>query len=111
MRSRMIVVTHPDMSIGFKLAGVEVIEAEDVRGAEEAVEKIILGSDYGMVAVDEDYLKEFGERVTRLIKEAEIPFIVSFPASEANVWSVEDRLDYVADLVRSAIGYHIRLTR
>jgi vacuolar-type H+-ATPase subunit F/Vma7 len=111
MRSKMIVVTSPEMSVGFRLGGIEVVETDNIQQAEETVEKIILGSEYGLVAVNEDYLNDFSDRLTRLIGESEVSIIVAFPAREANVWKVEDRLDYVADLIRSAIGYHIKLTR
>ena len=51
------------------------------------------------------------KRVAGLIRDAEVPLVIPFPGKEANTWKVEDRLDYVASLIRSAIGYHIKLTR
>ncbi len=111
MRSKMLVVTSPDLAPGFRLAGVEVAEAATPQEAEKLVEKVILGSDIGMVAVNEDFQRHFSTHLLRLIKEVELPLIIPFPGKESNVWSVQDRLDYVAYLIRSAIGYHIKLTR
>lgn len=111
MRSKMIVITSSDMVSGFKLAGVDVLAAETGREAEEAIEKLILGSEYNMVAVNESFMKEFSDRIKRLIGQAELPVIVPFPGKQANVWKMEDRIDYVANLIRSAIGYHIKLSK
>lgn len=111
MRSKMIVVTSPELAVGFRLAGVDVAEVSSPQEAEEAVEKIILGSDIGMIAVNEDFQRHFSDHLKRFIREVEVPLVIPFPGKEANVWKVEDRLDYVAALIRSAIGYHIKLTR
>ncbi len=107
----MVVVTSPDLAMGFRLSGVETVEAADVAEAEAAVEQMILGSNVGVVAVSDDFHQKFSPRLTRLMAEAEIPLIIPFPGKEANAWQVTDRLDYVASLIRSAIGYHIKLTR
>src|SRR5512138_2231417 len=111
MRSKLMVVTDPGLAAGFRLAGVEVAEASSPREAEELVEKIVLGSEVGLVAVSEDLHRGFGEHLRRLLRDSELPLVIPFPGKEANTWQVEDRLDYVASLIRSAIGYHIKLTR
>jgi vacuolar-type H+-ATPase subunit F/Vma7 len=111
MRSKMLVVTSPELAVGFRLAGVDVAEAATPQEAEAQVEKIILGSDIGIVAVSEDFHRHFSSHLNRLIRDSEVPLIIPFPGKDANVWKVEDRLDYVASLIRSAIGYHIKLTR
>ena len=107
----MIVVTDPELAVGFRLAGVDVAEASSPQEAEEIVEKIVLGSDIGLIAVSEDFQRQFSERLRELLKDAAVPLIVPFPGKDAYAWKVEDRLGYVAELIRSAIGYHIKLTR
>ena len=111
MRSGMVVVTDPELAVGFRLAGVEVAEAASPAEAEEIVQRIVLGSDVGLVAVSEEFQRHFGEGLRQLLREAAVPLVVPFPGKEAYSWKVEDRLGYVADLIRSAIGYHIKLTR
>ncbi len=111
MRNKVLVVTSPELAVGFRLAGVEVSEASSPQEAESQVEKIILGSDIGVVAVNEDFHRHFSSHLARLIRDSEVPLVIPFPGKDANVWKVEDRLDYVASLIRSAIGYHIKLTK
>jgi vacuolar-type H+-ATPase subunit F/Vma7 len=107
----MVVVVHPDLAAGFQLAGVETAEARTSEEAERLVEQMILGSDVGLIAVSEDLQRDFGPRVTRLLRQADLPLLVPFPGREASTWNQDDRVDYVAALIRSAIGYHLRLTR
>ena len=106
-----IIITTPDIAPGFRLVGVDVEEVNNAAEAEAALLKIISGSNYGLVAINEELRNDFTIRTKRLLDETDIPIIIAFPGKEVNRWMRQDKRDYVASLVRGAIGYHVKLTR
>jgi len=108
---KMIILTTPEIAMGFRLVGVDVEEVKDASDAESKLIKIITGSDYGLVAINEEFMEKFSSRTKRLIDEIDVPVVIAFPGELLNRWTRQDRRDYVASLVRGAIGYHIKLTR
>jgi len=106
----MVVITDRASRIGFLLTGVEVKEATPETAAEVLKETVERG-DVGLVAINEDFIRGFDGRMMRLVTESEVPLIIPFPP----VVYTEERRDveesYAAQLIRKAIGYHIKLTR
>ena len=108
---RVIVITTPDIALGFRLVGVDVEEANTAAEAEAALLKIISGSNYGLVGINEELRNGLTTRTKRLLDETDVPVVISFPGMDVNRWMRQERTDYVASLVRGAIGYHVKLTR
>lgn len=106
----VVVITDQASSIGFRLAGVEVRPATSETAAEVLRETITAGN-VGLVAINEEFLKGFDQRTMRIVTESEMPLIIPFPP----VVFTEERRDveesYAAQLIRKAIGYHIKLTK
>ena len=106
----VVVITDEASSVGFRLAGVEVREASPETAAEilrETVEK----GDVGLIAINENLIKAFDQRMMRIVTESEMPLIIPFPPV---VYTEEERdveESYTAQLIRKAIGYHIKLTK
>lgn len=101
----MAVVTDPETATGFRLAGVEVREADSAAAALEHL-KTLVALDYGLVAVNEDLLKSIEEDFNRLMRGREMPIVVPFPAPKAKLESGED---YIARLVKEHIGFYVKL--
>lgn len=101
----MAVITDPETATGFRLAGVEVREAASPQAALEQL-RSLLPLDYGLVAVNEDLLQGIDEERGRLLRGRELPIIVPFPASRAQLESGEA---YIARLVKEHIGFYVKL--
>ena len=54
---RLVILTDSETATGFRLAGVEVHEAEP-EGAQSALEELIASDDYGLIAVDEGLIPD-----------------------------------------------------
>ncbi|NIQ37779.1 MAG: hypothetical protein GTN81_04220 [Proteobacteria bacterium] len=106
----VVVITDHASSIGFRLAGVEVRQATSETAAEVLRETISAGN-VGLVAINEEFLKDFDQRTMKIVTESEMPLIIPFPP----IVFTEERRDveesYAAQLIRKAIGYHIKLTK
>jgi V/A-type H+-transporting ATPase subunit F len=102
---RLVVLARPGAAIGFRLAGVPVVEA--AQGEEpERLREACAAAASGVVAADEDVLsaipaEEQGRRP---------PLPVVLPFALPRRWSETGRgRDWVAALVRRAVGYHVKL--
>lgn len=111
MHYKLLVITDPEVAVGFRLAGIDVEEVATPQEAESVLLKVIAGSNYGLIAINEEFQNSFSKSVKKVVDETDVPMVISFPAEAANVWRVEDKTDYVAALIRSSIGYHIKLSQ
>ncbi len=106
----VVVITDEASSAGFQLAGVEVRETT-AEAAAEVLREAIHRRDIGLIAINENFLKGFDQRTMRLVTESEMPLVIPFPP----VVYTEEKRDveesYAAQLIRKAIGYHIKLTK
>jgi V/A-type H+-transporting ATPase subunit F len=101
---RLVVVVRPDVALGFRLAGVPVVEAavgEEARVLREALQ----ASSNGVVAADQDVLGAIpeGDR-----SRAAVPLVLPFTYPRRWTEGGGGRA-WVAALVRRAIGYHVKL--
>ncbi len=106
--ARMAVLTDSETASGFRLAGVEVREAEP-ENAQEVLEQLISSDLYGLVAVDEALVDDPIRATERIMRGRELPVLLAIPSLGAAFDESEDALEYMKDLVRRAIGFDIKL--
>jgi vacuolar-type H+-ATPase subunit F/Vma7 len=106
----VVVITDEASSVGFRLTGVEVKEATPESAARVLKEAVDRGG-VGLIAINEDFVKGFDPKMMRLVTESEMPLIVPFPAVVYREEKRDLEESYAAQLIRKAIGYHIKLTR
>ncbi|MEM6428876.1 MAG: V-type ATP synthase subunit F [Deinococcota bacterium] len=107
---KMVILTDSETATGFRLAGVEVREA-DPDSAQAALEDIITAEDnYGLVAVDAGLIADPNKSSERIMRGRDLPVLLSMPSLGA-AFSDEsdDARAYMQALVRSAIGFDIKL--
>lgn len=104
---RLIVVTRPRAGLGFRLAGVHVEEIEEA-DATERLTTLLRQSDLGAVAVEEEILRQVPEATVARAVRSGVPVVIpiALPSNWSEAVSAET---YVAELVRRAIGYHIKI--
>ena len=111
---KMIIITHPEIAVGFRLAGVEVFEARGREEVNSILWDVIKNKDYGVgiIGIDEELNAQVDPLVQEELDEQGLPLLIPFPAKEVYSWErVKREENYAANLVRSAIGYHIKLKR
>lgn len=105
---KMLVLTDQETATGFRLAGVDVREA-DPGNAQAALEEVIESGDYNLVAVDESLIGDPNKAAERVMRGRDLPVILSMPSLSAAFGEDDDATAYMKDLVRSAIGFDIKL--
>jgi vacuolar-type H+-ATPase subunit F/Vma7 len=110
---KLIVITNPELAAGFRLAGVELQEARNGEEAGAIIDRILrVGREFGIIGIDEDLIAEVDAKILAKVEEAGLPLLIPFPS--AGIYGMDKmrrEKDYTANLIRSAIGYHIKLKR
>jgi V/A-type H+-transporting ATPase subunit F len=104
---KFVVVTDVDRASGFRLAGVEVLEAQSVEDARKVIPPLLFKDDIGIVAVNEEYMLSLDEKLMSRIEKLTRPLIIPIPSKSKEL----DRHSYIERLLRKAIGYNIVLRR
>lgn len=105
---RMVVLTDAETAIGYRLAGVEVREATP-EAAVPALEDLITSEAYGLVVVDEGLVADPVRATERAMRGRDLPVLLSVPILGVAFGEGDDAVQYMKDLVRSAIGFDIKL--
>lgn len=105
---KLVILTDSETATGFRLAGVEVHEA-DHEGAQGALEALIESDDYGLIAVDEGLVPDPIRSTERAMRGRNLPVLLPIPSLGAAFDEGADATEYMKDLVRSAIGFDIKL--
>lgn len=106
--ARMVVLTDSETAVGFRLAGVEVRETDDV-SARKDLEALIASDAYGLVVVDEGLLPDPIAASERAMRGRELPVVLPLPSLTDAFGESDDAVAYMKALVRNAIGFDIKL--
>lgn len=103
----LTVAVRPGDGLGFRLAGAAVVEV--ARGDElPAFRRLLADPHTGVLVVEEELLRAAPERLVRRARERGLPVILPFALPRR--WGDEGRgRDYVAALIRRAVGYAVKL--
>jgi V/A-type H+-transporting ATPase subunit F len=104
---RLSVAVRPGDALGFRLAGAAVEEVPP--GGEAAAFRRLLGDPHaGVVAVEEELLRAVPPRLLRRARERGLPVVLPFALPRR--WGEQGRgRAYVAEIIRRAIGYAVKL--
>ena len=106
---KVAVLADSETATGYRLAGVQVIEATPETAVRE-LEALVTGGGYGLVAVDTGLIQDPQTAVARAMRGRDLPIILPIP-SLADAFSTEtvDAKAYMGKLVRDTIGFDIKL--
>jgi V/A-type H+-transporting ATPase subunit F len=104
---KFIVVTDPDSAPGFRLAGVDVLEASSLDEAKQIIPPLIFKDDTGIVAISEDLMPALDEKMQEKIGKTYRPIIIPIPSRIKGI----ERTTYIERMLQRAIGYNIVIRR
>ncbi len=104
---KFVVVTDPETAPGFRLGGVDVIEAATVEQAKSIIPILLYRDDTGIVAINEEFMSALDEKILEKIEKTYRPIIIPIPSKVRGV----ERESYMERLLQRAIGYNIVLRR
>jgi len=97
-----------ELALGFSLTGVEVVPARDSVIALGAVQELVAGGEAGLIVIEESLLEGMEERTREELLDSSVPLVVPIPGELT--WRDVEELppdDYVAELIRRAVGYQL----
>ena len=101
------VLTAPGVGLGFRLAGLRPREAASPEGAKAALTEMMSEPHWGVILVQESLVPDL-YAIARQKLETGQPILVPFPAPSREPVP-GDAEAYVAELLRRAVGYRVRL--
>lgn len=105
-RTRLVVITPPELSTGFRLGGTATIAVNSTADAQQAVRTLVDEGERGVIAVYEPFFAGFDAEIRSRLEDSVAPVIVTLPSgTEAD--SEEVRRARLAALMQRAVGYHI----
>jgi len=108
--SRILALVRPDLGSGFSLAGIEVGAVADARELRSALREAVSGTRYGMVIVEEELMAGLEESDRAAFSSVTVPLIIEVPgALEWKEGPAAPTEDYVARLIRRAVGYQLNI--
>lgn len=105
--SSVVFITKPDARFGFGLAGIAQYVAEP-HDAEDVLRQALSDPDTRLVVIDERLASGIGEERLGRIERGWSGILLLLPSPGETPPETED---YLARLIRRAIGYHVRLTQ
>jgi vacuolar-type H+-ATPase subunit F/Vma7 len=103
---RLVVITTPDLVLGFQLAGVEAHSVSKPEKAQALLRDLMHDEDASLIAVRQDLLKGIDPRLQRQIDTSYRPIVMAIPGGGLALPG-EGRQRYIVELIRRAIGFHI----
>ncbi len=104
---RFLVVTDPENAPGFRLAGVDVVEAGSAEEAKAVIPGLLYRDDTGIVAVNEEFMAGLDARILGKMERTHRPIVIPIPSGAVK----GERRSYVERLLQRAIGYNIVVRR
>jgi V/A-type H+-transporting ATPase subunit F len=108
--SSLVVVTDTDTALGFRLAGVDVIEVSTQEEATKQLCRFLNGNEPGIVIYNQEYQTALPEKTRSALEESVSPVFYAIPVVHAEP-AGEPREEYLARLLRRAIGYRLKIKR
>ena len=108
MRDRVRVLCRPSIAAGFRLAGFDPVEAGDASEGARRLLGMLDDPEAGVVLVQEDFHDTLPPGERRGLARRALPLVVPFPVPSL-VPPPGGPEAFIADLLRQAIGYRVRL--
>ncbi|MFN8485302.1 MAG: V-type ATP synthase subunit F [Anaerolineae bacterium] len=104
--ARLVVLTDTESALGFALAGVEVFAVDDDETARARLVELLADPGVGLIAVGEGVMRRLDTALRRRLDTSQRPVVVSLPTGGPTT-GFATRREYLAALVRRAVGFHI----
>lgn len=104
--ARLTVVAPPDLAVGFRLAGTDVVPVEDAGETAAALEHLGADPEVGVIGVYAPFFDDLAPDTRRRWEESVAPVVIAVPVGAAGT-GARDHRARLASLLQRAIGYRI----
>ena len=106
----VVALVDGETALGFRLAGIGVRATDTPEELRRSSESLLADPGVRLVLVDESLFGQLPERLQRKLSDSRSPVFVPIPAFRPEERALKPE-EYVARLMRRAIGYQIKIRR
>jgi vacuolar-type H+-ATPase subunit F/Vma7 len=106
----VVALVDEETGLGFRLAGIAAHAVDTPESLAERAVSLLDDPDARIVLVDEALFRQLPEPLLRRLEANEAPVFVPLPVSRGRRGAAPPE-EYIARLMRRAIGYQIRIRR
>jgi vacuolar-type H+-ATPase subunit F/Vma7 len=107
---RLIVLTTPDLELGYRLAGVATRAVASIDEAEQALQELLDSDADDVIAVHEPFFHSLGSPLRRRIETLTSPLVVAMPGGHDADLEAERRARRL-QMLWQAVGYEMTFDR
>ena len=104
--ARLTIIAPPELAVGFRLAGTDVVTAEASHDAGEALERLATDADVGVIGVYAPFFDELSLESRQRWEDSVAPVVIAVPVGTVGD-GARDHRARLASLLQRAIGYRI----
>ena len=108
MPSSILIITNPDVAIGYRLAGAEVFETEDGSDAFSHLQNAVKDETIGIIGIDEEIYNSINPRFLEAIKKRGKPLILSMQSTLEGGLSTDE---YIRMMTLSTAGVIVKVEK
>ncbi|MHA1944570.1 MAG: V-type ATP synthase subunit F [Candidatus Hodarchaeales archaeon] len=108
MPSSILIVTHPSLAIGYRLAGADVFETDDGSIAFSHLQNAVKDDSIGIIGIDEGLYNSINPRFLEAIKKRGKPLILSMQSVLEGGMSTDE---YIRMMTLSTAGVIVKVER
>jgi len=107
---KIAVLTDSESAAGYRLAGLEVVVAEDGEAAAEMLARLVGADAYALIAVNTALVPDPYRAVKREMRGRDFPVLLPTPSIASAVADPgEDAAAYLRRLIVETMGYEIKI--
>ena len=104
--ARLMMVASPELAVGFRLAGTDVVAATTPAEAEAALTEMVADPEVGVIGVTASLLAGIDPTLRRRLEDMVSPVVVAVPEG-TKLGAESDHRARLASLLQRAIGFRI----
>jgi len=102
---QVTVIVPPELAAGYRLAGVRTETAADAAAAGRVLDRLLAGSDPGVIAMHAPFLHGLGERWQRRLARPAGFLVTALPGGRAREGGPAPAGESLRELLARAVGY------
>lgn len=111
MPESILVITTPDIGIGYKLAGAEVFEATSALEVTKYLRKVVKNPEIGVIGIDEKLYHSLDPRFVENLRKRPTPLVLPIHSSIEIGKETKNVEDYIKDLTLSTAGVIVNVEK
>jgi vacuolar-type H+-ATPase subunit F/Vma7 len=108
MAKDILIVSYPELALGYRLGGIDTISANEASIAAELIYQASENDQIGLIGVDETFYRILDPKFLEIIRKRGSPVILPIP-SVHEPSQMSEIHKYVRGIVERAAGFYLKI--